>query len=41
MGITLLEANAFLRKIRLMKGVDDPDGFHYDLVKDLSNGLIL
>jgi hypothetical protein len=38
-GITPLEAEEFLREMRLMRGVDDPNNFYYENVKDLNTSL--
>jgi hypothetical protein len=40
-GLTRQEADNYLKKIRLNKGVDDPEGLHYDNVKDLNKSLNL
>jgi hypothetical protein len=37
--MTRAEGDAILREIRESKGVDDPNGQHYDNVQDLSNAL--
>jgi hypothetical protein len=40
-NLTRQEAEDYLRKIRLNKGVDDPEGLHYDNVQDLNKSLNL
>ena len=37
--LTPREADDFLREIRSKKGVDDPEGDHYDNVRDLNKSL--
>jgi hypothetical protein len=40
-SLTRQEAEDYLKKIRSNKGVDDPEGLHYDNVQDLNKSLDL